>query len=337
MLENIKTFYFTKLIFLHFDEEIKLDILKYNKSWQKKFDISLINYKIFSNNYIVYDESNVKGKEYDNFNNIIIRFEGEFKNGKRNGKGKEYNYHGVKIFEGEYFNGRRWNVKTENEGKIYELKDGKGYTKETIRYFYLQIESEFKNGKRNGKGKEYDRNGVIFEGEYFNGKRWNGKIYYLNNQSELKDGKGFIIEKNIYNYNKIEGNYFNGRMNGKVKEYYDDRLEFEGQYINGKRNGKGKEYWKDKLKLKFDGEYLNGKRIGIGKEYYNSELKFEGEYLNGKRNGKGKEYYDDKIVFEGEYLDGEIFNGKGKNYDFYDGKFLFEGEYLNGKRFNGKG
>ena len=28
-------------------------------------------------------------------------------NGERNGKGKEYNYHGELIFEGEYFNGKR--------------------------------------------------------------------------------------------------------------------------------------------------------------------------------------------------------------------------------------
>ena len=50
--------------------------------------------------------------------------------------------------------------------------------------------------------------------------------------------------------------------NGKVKEYGDDdgNLEFEGEYLNGKRNGKGKEY--DTLgNLKFEGEYLNGQKI----------------------------------------------------------------------------
>ena len=35
-------------------------------------------------------------------------------------------------------------------------------------------------------------------------------------------------------------------------------LEFDGEYLNGKRNGKGKEYCDDDLI--FDGEYLNGKR-----------------------------------------------------------------------------
>ena len=36
-------------------------------------------------------------------------FEGEYLNGKRNGKGKEYNDEGKLIFEGEFSNGKRWN------------------------------------------------------------------------------------------------------------------------------------------------------------------------------------------------------------------------------------
>ena len=77
------------------------------------------------------------------------------------------------------------------------------------------------NGERNGKGKEYNDDGkLIFEGEYLNGKKWNGKGFNINNEIEyeIKDG------------------------NGKVKEYYNNgNLKFEGEYLNGERNGKGKE------------------------------------------------------------------------------------------------
>ena len=75
-----------------------------------------------------------------------------------------------------------------------------------------------KNGS--GKGKEYDENNkLIFEGEYKNSKRWNGKGYDIN---------GNII----YELN-------NG--NGKVKEYdLDGKLIFECEYLNGEFNGKGK-------------------------------------------------------------------------------------------------
>ena len=63
-------------------------------------------------------------------------------NGKRIGKGKEYGLEGNLLFEGEYL-----------------------------------------NGKRNGKGKEYyyDGHKILFEREYKNELRWNGKGYENNN------------------------------------------------------------------------------------------------------------------------------------------------------------
>ena len=40
---------------------------------------------------------------------IYLEFEGEYLNGEKNGKGKEYNNIGEIIFEGEYLNGERLN------------------------------------------------------------------------------------------------------------------------------------------------------------------------------------------------------------------------------------
>ena len=42
---------------------------------------------------------------------------GEYSNGTRNGKGKEYYSNGELKFEGEYLNGKRWNGK----GKQYYI------------------------------------------------------------------------------------------------------------------------------------------------------------------------------------------------------------------------
>ena len=61
----------------------------------------------------------------------------------------------------------------------------------------------------------------------------------------------------IYGANKIRKIYYG----------YNDELIFEGEYLNGKRNGKGKEYYSYNRKLEFEGEYLNGQRNGKGKEY----------------------------------------------------------------------
>ena len=62
-----------------------------------------------------------KGKEY-NYKGKLI-FEGEYLNGEKNGKGKEY-YKGKLIFEGEYLNGERWNRKRKkyNDEGESELK-----------------------------------------------------------------------------------------------------------------------------------------------------------------------------------------------------------------------
>ena len=92
------------------------------------------------NGNIVFELKNGNGyvKQYDYEGDLI--FEGEYLNGLRYGKGKEY-YDNCKIkFEGEYLNGLRWNGK----GKEYNDK-GK-----------LIFEGEYLNGQRYVKVKEYD-------------------------------------------------------------------------------------------------------------------------------------------------------------------------------------
>ena len=129
MLKNIKSSYFIKLIFVYVNEKQRLKIVKYNKSLQKNIDKNIINYKLFSGKYIIY-ESNRIGKEYNCIENLLV-FKGEYINKKRNGKGKEYHYNGKIKFEGEYLNGK---------------KNGKG--KEYWPSGELLFEGEYLNGKR---------------------------------------------------------------------------------------------------------------------------------------------------------------------------------------------
>ena len=88
MLKKIRSLFFTRLVFFHLSEEIKLKIVKYNKLLQKKLDINLNNYKLFRGRYIIYKEDGT-AREYDSFDGQLL-FEGEYLNGQRNGKGKEY-------------------------------------------------------------------------------------------------------------------------------------------------------------------------------------------------------------------------------------------------------
>ena len=78
--------------------KIKLKVIKYNKKLKDKIDIKLINYKLYSRKYIIY-ETKFKGKEYEEDHDNLI-YEGEYLNGERNGKVKEYHLDTI-IFEGE--------------------------------------------------------------------------------------------------------------------------------------------------------------------------------------------------------------------------------------------
>ena len=100
----------------------------------------------------------------------------------------------------------------------------------------LKFEGEYINEDRNGKGKEYKyyTGRLLYEGEYLNGKKWNGKEYDYNCNfvCEIRNGKGNIKEYNYYTGRLIyEGEYLNVKRKIKRKEYNDciGKLEFEGE------------------------------------------------------------------------------------------------------------
>ena len=68
-----------------------------------------------------------------------------------------------------------------------------------------------------GKGKQYKNGWLIYDGEFYYGKR---------------EGKG----KDYYNDQLVfEGEYKDDKRNGKGKEYYFGKVIFEGEYANGFR------------------------------------------------------------------------------------------------------
>ena len=319
---------------------------KDNKKWtgigyfidDKYYPISKISKQNNDNRVPIYEIKDGKGsyKEYyDQLLSLNISFEGVYINGELNGKCKKYSFEGDLLFEGEYLNGKMWNIKgyDENGNITYELKNGKGHVKQNIsdiifyeadylngekngiyKHYYLKkliFELEYKNDKKHGKGKEYYNGKLEFEGEYLYDMKIKGK-QYINGRLEYEgeylygekwNGKGYDEYGNII--------YILNNGNGKVKKYLHDFLIYDGELLNGKKNGLVKEY--DGIKL-FVGEYLKGEKNGKGKEYSDENEKsliFEWEYLNGKRNGKGKEYNKNgELIYEGEYLNG-LRNGKG--------------------------
>ena len=91
--------------------------------------------------------------------NTKDKYEGEFKNGKAEGKGALY-YNNGDMYEGEF---KQW------------LKEGKG-----IYYFNNgdRYEGEFKNDAIEGYGKYFYKDGKIFDGKFKNGNDISGYISY---------------------------------------------------------------------------------------------------------------------------------------------------------------
>ena len=137
MLKNIKLLYIIKTIFSYIDEERKLKIIKYNKNFQNKINIRLLNYQCFKGNYIKYASTGI-GKEYNGIRDTLI-FKGRYLHGERSGDGIEYNgFYGELTFKGRYLHG-----KINGWGKEHGFDDK------------ILYKAEYLNGKRNGKRKEY--------------------------------------------------------------------------------------------------------------------------------------------------------------------------------------
>ena len=158
LFNGVKSLYIIKYILSFLSEEQKLEMIIYNKKFQNKLGIDVEYYKKISGKYLI-RENNGNGKVYELDTNKLI-FEGEYKDGKKNGEGKEF-----------YKNGQ------------------------------LKFEGDYKDGKKNGIGKEFYENSYLkFKGEYRNGKRWNGKGYNYEGKEEfeIKSGNGKGREYDFY-------------------------------------------------------------------------------------------------------------------------------------------
>ena len=77
-----------------------------------------------------------------------------------------------------------------------------------------------------------------------------------------KHGKGILYDVN--GSVEYEGDFVNGKMEGKGKLIYGDGSYYEGQFSDNKRNGKGIIYSKNG-DIIYEGDYVNNEQEGIGK------------------------------------------------------------------------
>jgi len=161
---------FNKLIFEgEYTDDVKNGKGKeYDEDGKLIFEGEYINCKKW--NGVFFNEQNVYELKEGKGNIKTLEYEGEYINGKKSGKGKEYYSNGKLKFEGEYLNGKR-----NGKGKEYDYNGN------------LDYEGEYLNDEKNGKGKEYYSNGkLFFEGEYLCDYRRRGKKYNKRGQVEYE-------------------------------------------------------------------------------------------------------------------------------------------------------
>ncbi|GBU23722.1 hypothetical protein R83H12_00339 [Fibrobacteria bacterium R8-3-H12] len=286
-------------------------------------------------------------------------YDGECKNGLRNGKGK-LTYLSGDVYEGEFkndhFDGKGKFIY--QNGSVYEgeFKNGQPNGKGKAVYPDLfTYEGDWKNSKADGKGKAVYPNGLVYEGSFKNDKfEGKGKITYSNGnvyEGEFKnyqpDGKGKFTYANgsVYigewknglregngKYIYADGGVYEGLwkndkiFEGKGKSIYEDGGVYVGEFKNGFREGKGKVTYPDGGV--YVGDWKNDKFDGKGKAIYANGEVYEGEFKNNLREGKGKFTYANGDVYEGDFKNG-LPNGRGKA--VYADGMVHEGDWKNGE------
>ena len=164
------------------------------------------------------------------------------------------------------------------------------------------------------------------------------KVEYTRNNIKY-NGKGELFLTRTYYENELiyEGQFKDGLYHGfgKGKLFKDKYSEFlyEGNFMNGKMEGKGLIYYEDGKTIFFNGEFKNNEMSGKGIIYYfNNSKKIEGIFdtINEYYNPKGEK------IYEG-YIENEI-PSNWDNAFIYDNYCLkiYEGKIRNGA-YNGKG
>jgi len=258
-----------------------------------------------------------QGKWLVFYDNGILRTEGYYKNGKRNGVFKEYDKNGS-LKEINKFDEDIPDLEAQ-ETVILDIRSTY-YEDGTI-----NTTGTYKEGKKEGTHRVYDKQGNIIDGFIYK----DGKVIR----------KGIVDESGLYQKNWEF--YF---VNGEVK--------LKGEFVNSKKQGTWMYFYKTGKKKQV-GKFKNGKASGSWYWYFkNGVIHREESYLRGREDGLSVEYDEDEVIItQGEYIDGfkegewfykvgdteergsyreDLKHGKWV-YKYDNGKINFKGSYTNGQ------
>ncbi len=282
----------------------------------------------------------------------IIKNEGRYINGLKNGYFKEYDKNGevlsVLLYKDDELVIEKDLEKIELVTEYYpnaKVKSVKGFKKGVLEgnsfeydsvgnlinvqvykdgFLLLQGGTIDSLGLKQGEWKEFHKNGSLrSKGEYLNGSKHGNWLYFFENGKEEQKGKyakgGKYHGEWIWFYEngniKRKETYKNGVENGVVIEYNDtNEIMLQGEFIDGEREGAWMLIQGD---YKEEGQYIGNERDGEWKHYYvsNGELSYKGNYSDGIPTGKHTWYHPTgKKMLEGSYEAGQR-EGEWKRYD----------------------
>lgn len=270
-----------------------------------------------------------------------------YRNDKKNGYSLNYDFYytedSAKVY---YLASKELHYMGNREGLSFYY-DISGYTKFTY---------EYKNDKRSGVGKEFDKNeNILTLFNYFDGYLIEALRINRYNEKGLKDGRWMEFYSN--GNKKLEYYYFNGVLHGQYREFdINGKLLLEKKYVNGEiyvPNADEEIKLKSEIKMsyfptgevQYEGAFIGEIPVGIHKEFNkqgvlitSKEYNIDGDLFGdgvfdekGNRTGQWKLYdeYQNYYFGEGNYKDG-LKDGKWIYY-YPDKTTELEGSYREGK------
>jgi antitoxin component YwqK of YwqJK toxin-antitoxin module len=286
---------------------------------------------------VFYIDDVPQGEQLTFYPDGSIKSRVNLKDGKRIGEFIAYAENGDIITESIYDNGYL------KEKKEYNRYDENGEKTGVWRTFHsngtVASEINYKNGKRNGLAKTFNKKGKLIDLQRMEGDSAavNAddivmiemyKEYYEDGKLKLAGGLDNGRKSGIFREYDKEGNIINGYI------FKNDTLLAEGIIEgNGIFQGPWKTYYKGTDKIKSEGIYLDGAKDGKWLFYYpNGKKEQEGNYKESKLQGEWKWYYPNGLLKRKEYYNNrEELAGTVLEYDSL-GTEITRGDYFNGRQ-----
>jgi hypothetical protein len=226
------------------------------------------------------------------------KYEGYWKNLRRNGQGTNY------YSNGDVYTGNWKDDKQDGYGSL-KFHNGSNY------------DGDWKMHKEEGVGTFTYSNGEKYIGEWKEGKfSGQGTYYYSDGSSKSGIWENDIYKGKTTNSSNLTIGCISGNCSNGYGTYVWEKGEkYEGYWIDGKRNGQGTNYFIDGAV--YTGEWKDDSKQGSGTYKYSSGNKddyYTGHWQNDKINGRGILVFKDGHKYEGSFHD-YYFDGEGTTYN----------------------